>query len=89
MSKSLDNSNLDVLRASVPILSFDGTNVQDKAVIYFADRDTVGDGAGGQLRFLKGSTATANGVTIYVVPGGRLVRELTGPIKKKYRDWET
>ena len=47
MSKSLDNSNLDILRASVPILSFDGTNVQDKAAIYFADRSTTGDGAGG------------------------------------------
>lgn len=75
MSKSLDNSNLDILRASVPILSFDGTNVQDKAAIYFADRSTIGDGAGGILRFLKGSTAPANGITVYAVNGGRLVRE--------------
>lgn len=61
--------------SSVPILSFDGTNVPDKTVINFADRDTVGDGGGGPLRFLKGSTATADGVTVYTVTGGRLVRE--------------
>lgn len=61
--------------SSVPILSFDGSKVPDKTLINFADRDTVGDGGGGPLRFLKGSTATADGVTIYAVTGGRLVRE--------------
>lgn len=47
----------------------------DKATVIARGRDTVGDGGGGPLRFLKGSTATADGVTIYAVTGGRLVRE--------------
>ena len=51
------------------------TGALDGSVCYFKGRDTVGDGGGGQLRFLKGSTATADGVTIYAVTGGRLVRE--------------
>lgn len=71
----LNRTEMAVRRATVPILSFDGANVPDKALIYFADRDTVGDGGGGPLRFLKGSTATADGVTVYAVTGGRLVRE--------------
>lgn len=71
----LNRTEAAVRRATVPILSFDGTNVPDKALIIFSDRDTVGDGAGGPLRFLKGSTATADGGTVYAVPGGRLVRE--------------
>lgn len=57
------------------IMSFDGTGVADGSLINFAGRDTVGDGGGGPLRFLAGSTATANGITIYAVTGGRLVRE--------------
>lgn len=61
--------------SSVPILSFDGSKVPNNTLINFADRETVGDGCGGQLRFLKGSTATADGVTAYAVTGGRLVRE--------------
>lgn len=47
----------------------------DGAVCYFKGRDTIGDGGGGPLRFLKGSAATADGVTIYAVTGGRLIRE--------------
>lgn len=57
------------------ITSFDGTGVADSSLIIFSGRDTVGDGGGGYLRFLSGSTATANGITIYAVTGGRLVRE--------------
>lgn len=57
------------------ITSFDGTGVADGSLLSFAGRDTVGDGGGGPLRFLSGSTATANGITIYAVSGGRLVRE--------------
>lgn len=57
------------------ITGFDGTTLEHNAWVHFAGRDTIGDGGGGSLRFLKGSTATANGVTIYAVTGGRLVRE--------------
>jgi len=61
------------------VLEFDTiagfTGALDGSVCYFKGRDTVGDGGGGHLRFLAGSTATADGVTIYSVPGGRLVRE--------------
>lgn len=70
-----ERTEMTVRRATVPILSFDGTNMPDKALIHFADRKNSGDGAGGQLRFLKGSTAPANNVTVYAVNGGRLVRE--------------
>lgn len=57
------------------ITSFDGTGVADGAVFDFAGRDVAGDGGGGLLRFLAGSTITANGGTVYEVTGGRLVRE--------------
>lgn len=57
------------------ITGFDGTSLSNNAWVHFAGRDTIGDGGGGYLRFLKGSTATANGVTVYAVTGGRLVRE--------------
>lgn len=61
------------------VLEFDTiagfTGALDGSVCYFKGRDTVGDGGGGPLRFLAGSTATANGVTVYAVNGGRLVRE--------------
>ena len=61
------------------VLEFDTiagfTGALDGSVCYFKGRDTVGDGGGGYLRFLAGSTTTANGVTIYAVTGGRLVRE--------------
>lgn len=61
------------------VLEFDTiagfTGALDGSVCYFKGRDTIGDGGGGPLRFLAGSTATANGVTIYAVTGGRLVRE--------------
>ena len=68
---------LEVVRGpfNVVITAFDGTGVADGALFNFAGRDAVGDGGGGLLRFLAGSTATANGVTVYAVPGGRLVRE--------------
>lgn len=61
------------------VLEFDAiagfTGALDGSVCYFKGRDTVGDGGGGHLRFLAGSTATADGVTTYAVTGGRLVRE--------------
>lgn len=57
------------------ITGYDASNLVDGSVVHFKGRDTVGDGGGGPLRFLAGSTATANGVTIYAVTGGRLVRE--------------
>lgn len=68
---------LEVVRAPFNgvITAFDGTGVADGAIFDFAGRDTVGDGGGGPLRFLAGSTATANGGTVYEVTGGRLVRE--------------
>lgn len=47
----------------------------DKATVIARGRDTVGDEGGGTLRFMKGSTAAANDVTIYAINGGRLVRE--------------
>lgn len=64
-----------VLDSTVLISTFDGTAVPNNSWVYFAGRNSIGDGGGGQLRFLSGSTAPANGVTIYSVPGGRLVRE--------------
>lgn len=68
---------LEVVRAPFGgvITAFDGTGVADGAMFNFAGRDTVGDSGGGLLRFLAGSTAAANGVTVYAVTGGRLVRE--------------
>ncbi len=61
------------------VLEFDTiagfTGALDGSVCYFKGRDTAGDGGGGPLRFLKGSTAPANGITVYAVTGGRLVRE--------------
>lgn len=68
---------LEVVRApfNAVITAFDGTGVADGAMFNFAGRDTVDDGGGGPLRFLAGSTAIANGVTVYAVTGGRLVRE--------------
>ncbi len=63
------------------ITSFDGTGVADGSLITFAGRDATGDGGGGPLRFLAGSTATANGVTVYAVPGGRLFRDVRGSVR--------
>lgn len=57
------------------IASFDGTGVADGSVIFFAGRDTVGDGGDGNLRFLAGNSTTPDGVIVYAVTGGRLVRE--------------
>ena len=64
-----------ILQGTLVITGFDGTDIQNNAWVHFAGRDTVGDGGGGPLRFLKGSTAPANGITVYAVTGGRLVRE--------------
>lgn len=57
------------------IAGFDGSTLQDNAWVHFSGRDTIGDGGGGHLRFLKNSTITANGITVYAITGGRLVRE--------------
>ena len=61
------------------VLEFDTiagfTGAPDGAAIFFRGRDAVGDGGGGNLRFLAGSTAPADGGTVYAVSGGRLVRE--------------
>lgn len=66
------------------VLEFDTiagfTGALDGSVCYFKGRDTAGDGGGGPLRFLAGSTATADGVTIYNATGGRLVRDLQSEI---------
>lgn len=64
-----------IVLADKVITGFDASGLQDGSWVHFAGRDTIGDGGGGQLRFLKGSNATANGVSIYAVTGGRLVRE--------------
>lgn len=64
-----------ILDATLLISTFDGTNVKNNSWVYFVGRDSIGDGGGGSLRFLAGSTATANGITVYAVNGGRLVRE--------------
>lgn len=69
---------LEVVRAPFGgvIMAFDSAGVADGAMFNFAGRDTVGDGGGGLLRFAAGSTATADGVTIYApTGGGRLFRE--------------
>lgn len=70
------------------VLEFDTiagfTGALDGSACYFKGRDTVGDGGGGVLRFVAGSTATADGVTVYAVTGGRLVRDLVDPIGKKW-----
>ncbi len=63
------------IRDNQVITGFNATNLPNGALIYFAGRDTVGDGGGGPLRFLQGSTATADGGTVYETIGGRLVRE--------------
>lgn len=57
------------------IVGFNATGLPDKAWLHFAGRDTIDDGGGGWLRFLAGSTATVNNVTVYAATGGRLVRE--------------
>lgn len=68
---------LEVVRGpfATVITAFDGTGVADGAMFNFPGRDAVGDGGGGLLRFLAGSTIAADGGTVYAVPGGRLVRE--------------
>ncbi len=62
------------------VLEFDTiagfTGALDGSVCYFKGRDTVGDGFGGPLRFLAGSTITPSGDMVYAVTGGRLVRDL-------------
>lgn len=74
-SKSAAMSAQGIPLGNKVITGFDATGLQDKAWVHFAGRDVVGDGGGGLLRFLAGSTAAVNGVTVYAVTGGRLVRE--------------
>lgn len=65
----------NVTSATLTITGFAASALLDGAWIHFAGRDTVGDGGGGYLRFIAGSTITADGGTVYAVTGGRLVRE--------------
>lgn len=71
---SIDVELSNAVKTADTIIGFDSTGYEDGDIIYFKGRDD-GDGAGGPLRFLKGSTAPADEVTIYAVNGGRLVRE--------------
>lgn len=74
-AKAVGNRTLLSVRWANTITSFDGTGVPNNAIINFSGRDAVDDGAGGPLRFLAGSTITADGGTVYAVTGGRLVRD--------------
>ena len=69
------NTSQATVKTADTIIGFDPSGHDDGDIIFFRGRDNVGDEGGGHLRFLAGSTATANGVSIYAVTGGRLVRE--------------
>lgn len=74
-AKSVALNKQGITLGNLTITGFDATGLQNNAWVHFAGRDTVGDGGGGPLRFLLGSTAPADGGTVYEVTGGRLVRE--------------
>lgn len=72
----LNRTEMAVRRAAVPILSFDSRRVPDKTLIYFADRDTIGDGGGGPFWFSSTSTQPADGGIVFEpAGGGRLFRQ--------------
>lgn len=66
------------------IVGFDGSTLPDNARVHFGGLHTVGDGGGGSLLFLKDSTTSADGVTVYAITGGRLVRDLGDFIGKEW-----
>ena len=52
---SIDVELSNAVKTADTMIGFDSTGYEDGDIIYFKGRDVDGDGAGGQLRFLKAS----------------------------------